>query len=77
MHKEEILSGNTDRGTNGIHVGGKTGGILHEKMEHHDSQYAVLPGVFFVYEIYPFAVEVTRNTVPLMHLWIWWGYSLQ
>ena len=39
-------------------------------MEHHDSQNAVLPGVFFVYEIYPFAVEVTRNRVPLMHLWI-------
>ena len=70
VHEEAILSGDTDRGMAGAHVGGKTGGTLHERMEHHDSQNAVLPGVFFVYEIYPFAVEVTRNSVPFMHLWI-------
>jgi len=70
VHEEAILSGDPDFGTAGAHVGGKTGGTLHEKMEHHDSQNAVLPGVFFVYEIYPFAVEVTRNDVPLMHLFI-------
>ena len=70
VHEEAILSGDPDRGMAGAHVGGKTGGTLHEKMEHHDSQNAVLPGVFFVYEIYPFAVEVTKNSVPFMHLWI-------
>ena len=70
VHEEAILSGDPDRGTAGAHVGGKSGGTLHEKMEHHDSQNAVLPGVFFVYEIYPFAVEVTKNSVPFMHLWI-------
>ena len=47
MHDEAIPSGDTDRGKNGVHIGGKTGGTLHEKMEHHDSQNAVLPGVFF------------------------------
>jgi hypothetical protein len=31
---------------------------------------SVLPGVFFVYEIYPFAVEITKNTVPFTHLLI-------
>ena len=51
-------------------MGGKSGGTLHEKVEHHDTQNAVLPGVFFVYEIYPFAVEVTKNKVPFMHLLI-------
>lgn len=70
VHEEAILSGDPDRGMAGAHVGGASGGTLHEKMEHHDSQNAVLPGVFFVYEIYPFAVEVTKNSVPLMHLWI-------
>mmetsp|Transcript_12345 Transcript_12345/g.24055 ORF Transcript_12345/g.24055 Transcript_12345/m.24055 type:complete len:567 (-) Transcript_12345:121-1821(-) len=70
VHEEAILSGDPDRGTAGAHVGGKTGGTLHEKVEHHDTQNAVLPGVFFVYEIYPFAVEVTKNNIPLMHLLI-------
>ncbi|KAL9187323.1 hypothetical protein ACHAXT_001426 [Thalassiosira profunda] len=70
VHEEAVLSGDRDRGTAGAHVGGKTGGTLHERMEHHDAQNAVLPGVFFVYEIYPFAVEVTKNSVPFMHLWI-------
>jgi hypothetical protein len=40
---------------------------------HHDQhkvQNAVLPGVFFIYEIYPFAVEITRNSVPFTHLLI-------
>mmetsp|Transcript_1292 Transcript_1292/g.3063 ORF Transcript_1292/g.3063 Transcript_1292/m.3063 type:complete len:429 (-) Transcript_1292:42-1328(-) len=70
VHEEAILSGDPDRGTAGAHVGGKSGGTLHEKVEHHDTQNAVLPGVFFVYEIYPFAVEVTKNKVPFMHLLI-------
>ncbi len=29
---------------------------------------AVLPGIFFVYEISPFMVEVTHKKVPFMHL---------
>lgn len=70
VHEEAMLGGDPERGMAGTHIGGKTGGTLHEKVEHHDSQNAVLPGVFFVYEIYPFAVEVTKNSVPFMHLWI-------
>lgn len=70
VHEEAILSGDEDRGTAGAHVGGKAGGTLHEKAEHHDAANAVLPGVFFVYEIYPFAVEITRNRVPFAHLLI-------
>ncbi|KAL7477067.1 hypothetical protein ACHAW6_002881 [Cyclotella cf. meneghiniana] len=70
VHEEAILSGDKDRGMAGAHVGGKTGGTLHEKMEHHDTANAILPGVFFVYEIYPFAVEVTKSEVPLIHLLI-------
>eukprot|EP00522_Entomoneis_paludosa_P010422 CAMPEP_0172446590 /NCGR_PEP_ID=MMETSP1065-20121228/6150_1 /TAXON_ID=265537 /ORGANISM="Amphiprora paludosa, Strain CCMP125" /LENGTH=290 /DNA_ID=CAMNT_0013197743 /DNA_START=162 /DNA_END=1034 /DNA_ORIENTATION=+ len=31
---------------------------------------SVLPGVFFIYEIYPFCVEVRPNVVPLTHLLI-------
>ncbi|KAL7435453.1 hypothetical protein ACHAXM_006184 [Skeletonema potamos] len=70
VHEEAILSGDSDRGMAGAHIGGKTGGTLHEKAEHHATANAVLPGVFFVYEIYPFAVEITKNRVPLAHLLI-------
>jgi hypothetical protein len=70
VHEEAILSGDNDRGMAGAHIGGKTGGTLHEKAEHHATANAVLPGVFFVYEIYPFAVEITRNRVPFTHLLI-------
>merc|ERR1719253_1545232 len=33
VHEEAVLSGDPDRGTSGVHVGGKMGGTLHEKME--------------------------------------------
>lgn len=42
----------------------------HSNPEHHMKQNAVLPGVFFIYEIYPFAVEIRRNHVPFTHLLI-------
>jgi endoplasmic reticulum-Golgi intermediate compartment protein 3 len=49
--------------------GGHAGGHSHKG--HHDVRNsAVLPGVFFIYEIYPFAVEVHRNYVPWTHLLI-------
>ena len=70
VHEEAILNGDSDRGTAGVHVGGKSGGTLHEKADHHATTNAVLPGVFFVYEIYPFAIEITRNRVPFAHLLI-------
>jgi hypothetical protein len=31
-------------------------------------QTAVLPGIFFVYDLSPFMVEVKRTTMPLTHL---------
>lgn len=43
----------------------------HGHHDHHDvKKNSILPGVFFIYEIYPFAVEVTENSVPLTHLLI-------
>lgn len=42
----------------------------HSNKEHHRVQNAVLPGVFFIYEIYPFAVEISKNSVPFTHLLI-------
>jgi len=53
--------------TAAVHAG-HTGG--HTSQEHHSKRNAVLPGVFFIYEIYPFAVEIRRNSVPLSHLLI-------
>lgn len=47
------------------HVGG------HAHHDHHNvKKNSVLPGVFFIYEIYPFEVEISKMTVPLTHLWI-------
>jgi endoplasmic reticulum-Golgi intermediate compartment protein 3 len=42
----------------------------HANHEHHNVKNAVLPGVFFIYEIYPFAVEVSQEIVPITHLLI-------
>lgn len=50
-----------------VHAGHSGG---HHSQHHHSKQNAVLPGVFFIYEIYPFAVEVRRNRVPVSHLFI-------
>uniref|UniRef100_A0A7S1UWY6 Endoplasmic reticulum vesicle transporter C-terminal domain-containing protein n=1 Tax=Grammatophora oceanica TaxID=210454 RepID=A0A7S1UWY6_9STRA len=42
----------------------------HSHKDHHNIQNSVLPGIFFIYEIYPFSVEVTREGVPFTHLLI-------
>jgi hypothetical protein len=47
---------------------GYTGG--HHNKDHHAKQNAVLPGIFFIYEIYPFAMEISQNEVPPTHLLI-------
>lgn len=47
---------------------GYTGG--HQNKDHHMKQNSVLPGVFFIYEIYPFAMEIVQNEVPFTHLLI-------
>jgi len=46
----------------GVRVGGKA------NHHHHKVTQAILPGVFFIYQIYPFAIEVSRESVPLTHL---------
>ena len=46
------------------HAGG------HSNPDHHQVQNSVLPGVFFIYEIYPFYVEVSTSSVPFTHLLI-------
>jgi hypothetical protein len=40
------------------------------QQNHHHVRNAILPGVFFIYEIYPFAVEVEAVRVPFTHLLI-------
>ncbi|GKY93044.1 hypothetical protein MPSEU_000272700 [Mayamaea pseudoterrestris] len=37
---------------------------------HHHVRNSILPGIFFIYEIYPFSVEVEPVRVPLTHLLI-------
>lgn len=79
----EILDEHYELGTEhhenvaGIHAAataGKGGGIgsgVGSKHHHlHKVQNAVLPGVFFIYDIYPFALELSKTSVPLSHLLI-------
>jgi len=54
-------------GKKAVPAGGRGG---HSNHEHHDVRNAILPGVFFIYEIYPFAVEISENSVPFTHLLI-------
>lgn len=47
----------------------------HSKKHSHHSHHnvkntGILPGIFFMYEIYPFAIEISQNNVPLTHLLI-------
>ena len=57
-----------DGGLAGVKVGGKTG-LSHDKHEHL-KQKAILPGIFFIYQVYPFTVEVSKEEIPLTHLLI-------
>ncbi len=56
-----------EQGIAGTKVGGKTG-LGHDN--EHLKQKAILPGLFFIYQVYPFAVEISKNEVPFMHLLI-------
>lgn len=46
------------------------GGSSDHHNDHHHVKNAILPGVFFIYEIYPFQVQVSPVSVPLTHLLI-------
>lgn len=50
--------------------GGGVHGQHHGHADHHHTQNPILPGVFFMYEIYPFAVEISPNSVPFSHLFV-------
>lgn len=55
------------------HVGHHIAGAAkhsHGKAQHHHHMNSILPGVFFIYEIYPFAIEVEEKTVPFSHFLI-------
>jgi hypothetical protein len=52
-------------------LAGAPSGHGHHHHDHHDvKKNSILPGVFFIYEIYPFAVEITENSVTYTHLLI-------
>lgn len=65
---EHIEMGEERAGKN--HVGAHAGGDLknsHAKSAHHAHMNSILPGIFFIYEIYPFAIVVTNKSVPFSH----------
>jgi len=66
--EHDQLGSEHQEGVKGVAAGGKGGSHAHH--EHHKFQNAVLPGVFFVYDIYPFALEVAKSSVPFSHLLI-------
>jgi len=59
----DLAGEDKDENVAGVHTGGQA-------KDHHDHMNSILPGVFFIYEIYPFAVVVTPKSVPLSHLLI-------
>ena len=64
LEEEHMDESNETATVNAGHEGG------HANKDHHNVRNAVLPGIFFIYEVYPFAVEITRNSVPFTHLLI-------
>ena len=69
LDEDHFTLGDPDRNAVGADAGTnkKANGHTHE---HHWRQNSVLPGIFFIYDIYPFALEVTKTYVPLSHLLI-------
>eukprot|EP00593_Proboscia_inermis_P000037 CAMPEP_0171293272 /NCGR_PEP_ID=MMETSP0816-20121228/1461_1 /TAXON_ID=420281 /ORGANISM="Proboscia inermis, Strain CCAP1064/1" /LENGTH=222 /DNA_ID=CAMNT_0011763937 /DNA_START=165 /DNA_END=829 /DNA_ORIENTATION=- len=65
--KVEKRKDNAKKKHAGAKIGGAHGGS-HDHKDHHKVQNALIPGVFFIYEVYPFAVEISHNSVPLTHL---------
>jgi len=66
---DEIDDDENDVEVAGAHVGGNSGST-HSHHQSHRKRQQILPGVFFIYQIYPFAIEVTRDSVPVIHLLI-------
>ena len=64
IHNQE----NSSKNVAGVHVGGKN--KHSHSHNHHKEQQGILPGVFFIYQIYPFAVEVSKDGIPVSHLLI-------
>ena len=64
-HSITETQGGEDKAT--VDAGHKGG---HSNRDHHKVQNSVLPGIFFIYEISPFAVEISQRSVPLTHLLI-------
>ena len=69
LDEEHYSLGDAGRNSVGAHAGGnkKADGHTHE---HHWKENSILPGVFFIYDIYPFALEVSKIYVPFSHLLI-------
>jgi len=63
--EEEHMDEEGEKAT--VHAGHKGG---HGNDDHHHVRNSVLPGVFFIYEIFPFAIEISRKSTPLSHLLI-------
>mmetsp|Transcript_11464 Transcript_11464/g.15197 ORF Transcript_11464/g.15197 Transcript_11464/m.15197 type:complete len:253 (+) Transcript_11464:1-759(+) len=53
-----------------LSTGGSHGHHAHGHHDHHKVQNSILPGVFFMYEIYPFHVEISQKNVPFTHLMV-------
>mmetsp|Transcript_30273 Transcript_30273/g.69379 ORF Transcript_30273/g.69379 Transcript_30273/m.69379 type:complete len:201 (-) Transcript_30273:327-929(-) len=51
----------------GEHAGVHTDEMSKKHQHHHKVAASILPGIFFIYELYPFAVEVSKTAVPFSH----------
>lgn len=56
-----------------VHAGHHVGGSMkdsHSKGGHHHHMNSILPGIFFIFEISPFAIVVEEKSVPFSHFLI-------
>lgn len=68
VEDDPTLEHDEEKNRAAIHAG-HVGGHTHN--DHHNvKKNSVLPGVFFIFEIYPFEVEISETTVPFTHLLI-------
>ena len=70
IEEEKEKDEDSDQSMNAVQIKAPHTGTDAHEGGHHKVRRGVLPGVFFLYEIYPFAVEVSQRSVPITHLLI-------
>lgn len=66
---EELDLNNEEDELAATKIGGNAG-TSHTHHKSHRTQKTILPGVFFIYQVYPFVIEISKEEASLIHLFI-------